>query len=56
MKFGLCTSISMLEKALEAGADFIEINNAPLCKMSDEEFEKNLAIAKKHPGTILATN
>ena len=56
MKFGLCTGISLLEKALEAGADFIEVNNTPLCKMSDEDFEKNLEIAKKFPGTILATN
>lgn len=56
MKFGMCTSIAMLEKALECGADFIEVNNSPLCKMSDEEFEKNLEIAKKFPGTILATN
>ena len=39
MKFGMCAPLPNLEKALEAGADYIEVNNARLTEMSDEEFE-----------------
>ena len=56
MKFGMCAPLANLERALEAGADYIEVNNAKLWEMSDEEFEKHLAIVKKHPGSVLASN
>ena len=56
MKFGMCAPLANLERALEAGADYIEVNNARLTEMSDEEFEKHLAVAQKHPGSVLASN
>lgn len=56
MKFGMCAPLPDLEKALAAGADYIEVNNARLVEMSDEDFEKHLAIAKQHPGSVLASN
>ena len=56
MKFGMCAPLANLEKALMAGADYIEVNNAKIWEMSDEEFEKHLAIAKQHPGSVLSCN
>ncbi len=56
MKFGICTSIDNLEKALNAGADYIEVGNTALCKLSDGDFEKAAAIADSFPGKILACN
>ncbi len=56
MKFGICAPLADLEDALAAGADYIEVNNARVSEMSDEEFEKHLAVAQKHPGSVLASN
>ena len=56
MKFGMCSTLEKLESALEVGADYIEVNNMRLEQMPDEQFEKYVAIAKRHPGCVLATN
>ena len=45
MKIGICTDVTNMEKALAAGADYIEVGNMKLAAMSDEEFEAAAAIA-----------
>ncbi len=56
MKIGICCGVEFYEKAFEAGADFIEVNNVPLHDMSDEKFAELCEFADKHKGQFLAAN
>ena len=56
MKIGICTDVLNMEKALAAGADYIEVSNMKLSAMSDEDFEKMAAIAAAHPEYAYCTN
>ena len=56
MKIGICTSVENMQKVLDAGFEFIEVNNSKYGVQSDEDFEKAYAIAAKHPGVALASN
>lgn len=56
MKIGICTGVENMEKAIAAGADYIEIGNMKISSLSEEEFEKAVAIADAHPGFALCTN
>lgn len=56
MKIGICTGVENMEKAIAAGADFIEVGNMKLAALSDEEFEKVANLAAAHPGFAYCTN
>jgi len=56
MKIGICTLVENMQKVLDAGFDFIEVNNSRYGTQSDEDFEKAYAIAAEHPGVALASN
>ena len=57
MKIGMCCrTIDLAELCINAGADFIEVNNNGISKMSDEEFSIALDLSKKYPGKFLICN
>ncbi len=56
MKIGICTGIENLELCISSGADFVEVNNTALSKMSDEKFESALELANKYPGAVYSCN
>jgi len=57
MKFGMCCSaFDLAEICINAGADFIEVNNNKISAMSDEEFGAALDLSKRFPGKFLACN
>lgn len=56
MKIGICTGVENMEKAIAAGADYIEVSNMKLAAMTGEEFEKVAAIAAAHPDYAYCAN
>lgn len=56
MKLGICSSLEKAEVCILAGADFIEVNNSAIAKLSDGDFEKVLELSRKYPGKMLASN
>ena len=57
MKIGICCSaLDHAEICINAGADFIEVNNNKISAMSDEEFNAVLELSQKYPGKFLACN
>ncbi len=55
MKIGVCTSIENMQRAIAAGADFIEICNKDLAAISEEAFEKLAALVTR-PGFPYCSN
>ena len=56
MKLGICSSPENIEFCIEAGADFVEINNSVIAKLSYGDFEKVLELSRQYPGKMLASN
>ena len=52
MKIGICSGIENIELCIKSGADFIEINNTAVSRMSESEFENALELAGKYPGSV----
>ncbi len=56
MKVGICSEIENLELCIRSGADFIEVSNTAVSRMSESEFEAALEIVSKYPGSVYSCN
>lgn len=56
LKIGICTSVENVAQCIDAGADFVEVNNSKIAGMSESEFNTILDLSHKFPQKILAAN